>query len=76
MLPDPRLWIGLRDIDGTNTIYHWLDGTAITDTTMWNAGQPGRTDEECGFFLDNVDLIDDGGCSIPLSFICEVERGK
>ena len=75
MLPHDTIWVGLRVYDGTNTNYQWLDGTLLTDTSMWYPGQPNHDSHACvNIHPDN--LLADWLCSVPFSFLCEVETGK
>ena len=53
-----------------------MDGTPITDTSMWRGGQPDAPGQNCGYFMKGHSLIDDGNCGAALSFICEVDKGR
>ena len=75
MLPDSSIWVGLRDYDGTDTQYHWLDGTLQPDKVMWHPGQPNGNLDAC-VMIHTSNLLADRHCSDRYSFICEVDTGK
>ena len=71
-----HIWTGLRVYDGGNANYQWLDGTLMTDSSLWQPGEPNHGEHDCGYVPAHLDLIHDGSCTLTLSYICEVAPGK
>ena len=74
MLPNPTFWVGLSD-EVSEGDFRWRDGSPHT-FSGWSPGQPDNGNNEDCVYIWGDNLMNDAPCTLPYSFICEVNEGE